>query len=133
MAATPSIIISQDDFQKISALLTLAKDEVAELLEEELARAELMAVDQLPKDIVTMNSEVTFVDLDTNKEQTLTLVYPNEADIKENKVSILAPMGAALIGLRVGQTMDWRLFQNKLKRIKISSVSYPQKEELLHR
>lgn len=122
METTPALVISQDDFQKITALLSIARFEVAELLEEELERAQLVPHDQLPPDTIAMNSHITYIDLDTGKEQYVTLVYPHDADINTHKVSILAPVGSALIGLRVGQTIDWPLSENKVKRIKVISV-----------
>ncbi len=123
MSETPNLVMSQEDFNKISALLSGARLEIVELLEEELNRAQVVPKEQLPNDIVAMGSEVTFIDLDTNKEQTMTLVYPSESDIQTNKVSILAPVGAALIGLRIGQTIDWPLSEKKVRRIKVTAVA----------
>lgn len=123
MGITPSLVISQDDFQKISALLSIARLEIVELLETELGRANIVDKHHLPADVVAMNSKVTFIDLDTQKEQTVTLSYPHEANIAEDRVSILAPVGAALIGLRVGQTIDWPISQQKIKRIRVTQVS----------
>ncbi len=124
MENSPSLIITHDDFQKISTLLSFAKPEIVELLEEELGRAKLVPLTELPKDIVSMNSKVSFIDLDTNKEQEITLVYPHDANMEQNKLSILAPVGAALIGLKVGQTIDWPLSEKKTRRIKVISVSH---------
>lgn len=122
MQQLPSLVISQEDYTKISTLLSVSKAPIAEQLEEELDRAELVPSEELPQDIVAMNSQVTFVDLDTDKEQSVTLAYPHEANIEENKVSILAPVGAALIGLRVGQMIDWPIADGKVRRIKVVSV-----------
>jgi regulator of nucleoside diphosphate kinase len=123
MEKLPSLVISREDYEKISAILSFAKIEVAELLEEELGRAQLVSADQLENDVVAMNSTVTFTDLDSGKEQALTLSYPNDANMEMGKVSILAPVGAALIGLRVGQTIDWPLADGKVKRIRVISVA----------
>ncbi|QDK44998.1 nucleoside diphosphate kinase regulator [Bdellovibrio sp. ZAP7] len=123
MEKLPSLVISREDYEKISAILSFAKIEVAELLEEELGRAQLVSAEQLENDVVAMNSTVTFTDLDSGKEQALTLSYPNEANMEMGKVSILAPVGAALIGLRVGQTIDWPLADGKVKRIRVVSVA----------
>jgi regulator of nucleoside diphosphate kinase len=124
MEKSPSLVISNEDFKKISALLLIAKPEIADLLEEELSRATLVPSTELPKDVVAMNSEVGFLDLDSGKEQTLTLTYPHEANIDMNKVSVLAPVGAALIGLKVGQTINWPVTEDKTRRIKVTSVSH---------
>ena len=121
----PSLMISQEDFQKLSHLLSDQKQNmspephVATLLQEELERAKLVPITELPLDIVCMNSEVSFVDLDTGKKQTLILSYPSEADINSGRVSVFAPVGAALLGLRVGQSINWPISEEKLRRIRV--------------
>ncbi|WP_413557850.1 nucleoside diphosphate kinase regulator [Bdellovibrio sp. HCB209] len=122
MEQNPSLVISREDYQKISTLLSVAQTDIADLLEEELGRAELVEAAEIPKDTVSMNDKVSFVDLDSGKEQEVTLVYPLDADINGNKVSILAPVGAALIGLKVGQIIHWPLGSDKVKRIKVIAV-----------
>ncbi len=126
MDQSTSLIISREDLQKITALLAIARLDIVELLEEELARAEIVPKEDLPADVVCMGSEVTFMDLDTEKENTVTLVYPHESNIEENKISILAPVGAALIGLRIGQTIDWPISETKIRRIRVTFVSSKQ-------
>lgn len=123
MQQLPSLVISQEDYQKISTILSVVETDIADQLEEELGRAELVPSEELPQDIVSMNSKVTFVDLNTDKEQSVILAYPNEANIEEHKVSILAPVGAALIGLRVGQMIDWPIGGGKVRRIKVIAVT----------
>lgn len=118
-----SLVIAQTDFQKLTALLNIANNEAASLLEEELGRAAIVADDQLPKDVVSMNSKVTFQDVDTGNETFVTLVFPHEANIEQNKISVLAPIGSALIGLRVGQTIGWPMPNGKEKHLKVISVS----------
>lgn len=123
MEQNPSLVISREDYQKISTLLAVAQSDIADQLEEELGRAKLVSAEELPNNIVSMNDRISFVDLDTGKEQEVTLSYPLDEDINGNKVSILAPVGAALIGLRVGQTIHWPLSQGKTRRIKVTSVA----------
>lgn len=77
----------------------------------------VVANDELPADVVSMNSKVSFKDLDTEKESVVTLVYPQDANIDEGKISIFAPVGSALIGLRVGQVINWPLPHGKEKKI----------------
>ncbi|UOF01150.1 nucleoside diphosphate kinase regulator [Bdellovibrio reynosensis] len=117
-----NLIIASDDFHKISTLLNAAQGELAELLQEELSRASVVPNEVLPADVVAMNSKVSFQDIDSGKELSVTLVYPHEANINENKVSVLAPVGSALIGLRVGQVINWPLPNGKEKRLKVVSV-----------
>ncbi|HMN67601.1 MAG TPA: nucleoside diphosphate kinase regulator [Bdellovibrionales bacterium] len=103
-------------------MVGFAKSEAGELLEEELARASIVPDDELPSDVVSMNSEITYQDLETGAEQTVTLVYPQEANSAENKISILAPIGSALIGLRVGGVIKWPIPKGKIKEIKVIRV-----------
>lgn len=117
-----SLFVSHDDYEKLVNLLPNADPELADLLEAELNRATLVPADQLPKDTVAMNSTAQFLDLDTATESTVTLVYPHDADVASKKVSILAPVGAALIGLRVGQEIDWPLPNGRTKRIRVIQV-----------
>lgn len=116
------LIISKTDFEKISAIVSLASTEQAELLEDELARATIVSDDQLPDDVVSMNSKVVFEDLDDGKTSAVTLVYPADASVEENKVSVIAPVGAALIGLSVGQTITWPVSEKRTRRIKVIAV-----------
>lgn len=117
-----NLILTSGDFQKLSSLVSSTQTEIAELLEEELSKASIVPDDELPQDVVSMNATVRFQDLDTEKESTVTLVYPHEANIDENKISILAPVGSALIGLRVGQMIIWPVPNGKEKRMKVTSV-----------
>lgn len=129
MEKSPSLVISYDDFHKISSLLPLAKSETAELLEEELGRATLVAPEALSPNAVAMNTTIEYQDVDTGQTQKVTLVYPHEADIDKGYVSILAPIGAALIGLQVGQEIEWPMNGQRTKRIKILSVSQRKSNE----
>lgn len=123
MQENTNIILTQNDFEKISALIMNTNSETAKLLDEELGRAEIVDDQQLPTDVVAMNSKVSFLDLETNKESVITLVYPHEANIETNKLSILAPIGAALIGLRVGQEIEWPVRPGVTKKIKVVAVA----------
>lgn len=116
--------MTQNDFQKLSSLVGSVHSDVTELLEEELNRASIVTEEALPKDVVSMNSKVCFEDLDSGAENTVTLVYPHEAKIEESKISILAPVGSALIGLRVGQVIHWPIPHGKKKRLKVKSVLF---------
>lgn len=122
MQRPPSLVISREDYQKISNLLAASESDLTELLEEEIGRAQLVPAEELPADRVAMNSVVSFKDLDSNKEQEVTLVYPHEASIEEGRVSILAPVGSALIGLNVGQVIEWAMGEDKIRRIQVTAV-----------
>jgi len=101
----------------------------AALLLEELSRAEFCPRENLPPDVVTMHSEVVFRDEDSGEEHRVTLVYPREADMEAGRLSVLAPVGAALIGLRSGSTIDWPNRLGATRRFRIVDVIQPGREE----
>ena len=122
MEKNSNLILTKNDFQRLSNLIMNADQTVADALEEELNRASVVNTQDLPADVVSMNSQVKFVDLDTQKETIVTLVYPQDADVAQNKISILAPIGSALIGLRVGQWIEWPIPNGKERKLKIIEV-----------
>lgn len=81
--------------------------QVSKLLLEELGRAKTHSADRIGKDVVTMHSKVEFIDEANGSTRTVELVYPGAADISAGRISILTPVGAGLIGLRVGQSILW--------------------------
>lgn len=129
MAHPPSIHITRDDLDRLTDLLEAyaagAGGRRFEQLEGELARAKVVPRDQIPKDIVTMNSRVRFEDEKTGERREVTLVYPREADIDSGRISVLVPVGTALLGLRVGQSIDWTLPSGQKHRYRVVAVSYP--------
>ncbi|MDX9872368.1 MAG: nucleoside diphosphate kinase regulator [Clostridia bacterium] len=78
-------------------------------LEQELNRANIVSSEKIPSGSITMNSKVLLKDLDLGEETIYTLVYPEEADLAENKISILAPIGTAILGFREGDVIDWKV------------------------
>lgn len=92
-------------------------------LENELDRAHVVEPSAIPHDVVTMNSQVRIVDVDTGMENVYTLVFPSEASIPEKKISILAPIGTALLGSRAGGTVDWPVPAG-MRTVKIKEVLY---------
>lgn len=123
MKPTSSLIIKKTDFLKISSLLTIAGGELRDLLQDELDRATIVSDKEFPNEAVSMNSLVTFLDLESKKTNKVTLVYPGDSKIEEHRISILAPVGAALIGLRVGQKIKWPLPNGKEKEIQVVEVA----------
>ncbi len=122
MQNTHSITMTVTDYQQILALVQNHPSELSLMLEDELNRAQIIQDNQLPTDVVGMNSQVYFLDQETGKESTVTLVYPQDANIHENKISILTPVGAALIGLRTGQIIQWPFPNGKAKKIQVLAV-----------
>jgi len=92
-------------------------------LEEELNRAKVVNPQKVPKDVVTMNSQVRIRDIDSSEESTYTIVFPSEANVANNRISILAPIGTALLGYRVGDVVDWEV-PSGLKRLEIVETLY---------
>ena len=92
-------------------------------LEEELERAQTVAPHQIPGDVVTMNSQARVRDLNSNNEMVFTLVYPAEADYERGRLSVLAPIGTALLGYRAGDTVEWEV-PGGVRRLKIEQVLY---------
>jgi regulator of nucleoside diphosphate kinase len=100
-------------------------------LRAELHRAKIVNSVDVPDDVVTMDSTVRLSDLDTGEVETYTLVYPDQANIAENKLSILAPIGTAILGYRVGDVVRWRVPSGK-RRLQVEEVLYqPEREGVL--
>lgn len=81
--------------------------QVSAMLIDEISRAQVHDAPHIPKDVVTMGSEVEFVDEASHTARTVTLVYPGEADIDMGRISVLTPIGAGLLGLRAGHSILW--------------------------
>jgi regulator of nucleoside diphosphate kinase len=122
------IILTQQDMDRLTALIEGVQAErnveAAEALESELSRAKIVEPADVPADTVTMNSRVRFVDESTGNEREATLVFPQDASAAEGRISILAPIGAALIGLRSGDTIDWPLPNGRSKRLRLVEVMW---------
>jgi len=110
-----SVIILKEDFQLLSQLIKGSKpagikeSHKSRSLSEELENATVLDKDEFPEDVIRLNSTVTIQDLSTKKEMKIIIVMPEHADIKQQKVSVLAPLGTALIGFRKGSTVKWHV------------------------
>jgi regulator of nucleoside diphosphate kinase len=121
----PKLIVSVNDARRLEAMLagpTARGSSVAPLLEAELLRAELREPAEIPPDTVTMHSEVVCVEETSGVEHRLRLVYPHEAGEGEGTVSVLAPLGAALLGLSVGSSIEWPLPGGRSTRVRVVQV-----------
>jgi regulator of nucleoside diphosphate kinase len=126
--AKPRIILTSADSEKLSVLANAAANtmpEVAAELAEELDRAHVLPPGRHPVDTVCMGCEVDFRDDVTGRVQTVILVYPNEADISKGRISVLTPIGTALIGLPVGKSIDWTTRNGESKRLTVLQVREP--------
>lgn len=113
------MITDQDLKRVLSCLRSDCGDiTIVEMWEEKIERAEIITQDEAPSDLVTMHSIIRTGD------SNLTLVFPREADIDQGKISILAPLGMALLGARVGQTISWLARDGQSRTLVIESISY---------
>ncbi len=117
-----SLIVSNTDYQRLVPLIRDSELELADALDEELSRADIVDIKNLPGDAVAMNSTVTYRDLETKTETTVTLVFPGDANIAEKKISVLSPVGVALLGLRIGGRIQWPMPNGKHKHFEILAV-----------
>ncbi|PWT72375.1 MAG: nucleoside diphosphate kinase regulator [Proteobacteria bacterium] len=123
--AKPRITLSADDYERLSALAHTARNRMPDLatdLAEEIGRAQVLTKGKHPKHIVRMNSEVEFRDETTGKTRKVVLVYPAEADISQGKVSVLTPVGTALIGLQTGDAMTWETPSGEIRELTVLAV-----------
>lgn len=124
MTKTQELVISRRDHENLSALANNLRTNTGALLEEELARATIVESKDFPDNVVSMGSIVNFIDENNDQSSTVELLYPHEMnkDSEFQKISVIAPVGAALIGLGVGHTIEWPLPNGKTKRLKVISV-----------
>lgn len=128
MADEPALYLTQDDIDRLFDLIETygsgPNADRLQKLESELVRAVAVSAEEIPKDVVTMNSRVVFEDETTGERREITLVYPKHADIASGKISVLVPVGTALLGMRVGQSIDWELPNGKKHRYKVVAVPF---------
>lgn len=137
MNTRPEIVISSLDADRLDNLMdSMSKGAFpgkAEL-ESELARAKIVEPEEIPPTVVTMNSTVRFRVEATHEEFTLTLVYPKDIDSSGSKISILAPVGSALLGLSQGEEIEWPRPGGGVLRVRIDEVVYqPERSGEYHR
>jgi regulator of nucleoside diphosphate kinase len=123
----PAISISRSDYQGLSRLAqsyAARNPDVADALLAELDRARVVEDARIASETVRMGSTLRFTS-DLGEDMRVTLVFPAEADIAEGKISILTPIGAALIGLSAGQSIDWTARDGRIHRLKVESVEAP--------
>ena len=137
MNTRPEITISSLDADRLYNLIeSLPKNSFAGKadLESELGRANVVDPETIPPTIVTMNSTLKFVIESTQDEFELTLVYPKDVDSSSNKISILAPVGSALLGLSQGDEIEWPKPSGGMLKVKLKEVTYqPERAGELHR
>ena len=123
------VTLTKNDYTRIYKAITDAKNsktinsKEAEKLLSELSKAEIVPSEKIDKDVVTMNSEVKLFFENTQKEQSFKIVYPQDANLKENKISIFSPIATALIGYKIGDEIEW-IVPGGMTKIKIVDLIY---------
>lgn len=136
MSKLPKIILTSQDLDRLDALLeslSAAAFPGRTELRAELDRAEVVEPQDVPSDVVTMNSKVRFV-LESGEEFCLTLVYPKDMDGSPERISILAPVGSALLGLSAGEHIEWPRPGGGMMKVRLVEVVYqPERTGEFHR
>ncbi len=121
------ILILKEDYLLLNAcvkntkMVTMKESHPTRTLSEELKRAVLVDRDDFPEDVIRLNSVVTIKDMGNGNEISLRIVLPEFADIKQKKISVLAPMGTALIGFKKGDSVTWQM-PSGIKKLLILEV-----------
>ncbi len=125
MFESPSIVVTDRNLEALVGLMSASgRRKEVEALAAEIDRAHVVAATAIDRNVVTMNSRVRFQDEDSGECQEITLAYPHEADVTTNRISVLAPIGAALLGLTVGQVISWPVPGGPPRRFRIIDVPY---------
>jgi regulator of nucleoside diphosphate kinase len=132
------IYITQIDLQRLCRVIASELDvhdgsslHLTELIAE-LERAEVVLSDEIPDDVVTMNSTVVLRDPDTGETETFTLVYPSHANIARNRLSVLSPVGTAILGNHVGDVVRWHIPAGVRRRRVEEVVFQPERVGAFH-
>jgi regulator of nucleoside diphosphate kinase len=135
-AGRPAIVVAEGDARRLAFLLSgrgATSHDAAHLseLRAELERAVIVAPGEIPADVVAMNSIVGIVDLQSDDLREVKLVYPHDAQPSQGRISVLAPLGTALLGYRVGDHVEW-LMPGGLRRLRIESVRISHEPVVSH-
>jgi regulator of nucleoside diphosphate kinase len=130
MGKQTNIYITMPDHERLTKLIQIAREREGDAnrkyldsLEEELERAEVVQQKDIPPDVITMRSTVRLKDLDSSEEMTYQLTFPTEANFDEGKISVLAPIGTAMIGYRHRDVIEWEV-PSGVRRLRVEDVLY---------
>lgn len=127
-ARAPKIVINADELAHIEALAEGALEHnpaLADRLLDEIGRARIVKPARMPKNIVSIGSTVTYRDESTGAERTVTLTYPEDADIARQRISLVTPIGVALLGLAEGAVFHWDTRANQRRMLTVLRVENP--------
>lgn len=125
--ASPSIVLTARDSERLTAFAAVQNGQLADvcrILALEIERAMIVEPEKVPPDVVTMNTRVTVRDEGTGRTRVYTLVYPGDEDISIGNLSILTPVGTALIGLSEGETLAWTTRDGQEKELTVVEILY---------
>lgn len=126
---TTSIYVTEPDYHRLNGLIEITRErngvdrEYLNKLEAELDRAEIVDPKHIPADVITMRSKVRLKDLVSGEANTYSLVFPTEANFSEDKISVLAPIGTAILGYKRGDTIEWTV-PSGVRRLKVDEIIY---------
>src|ERR1041385_2365845 len=131
MVKEAKIYVSKMDLERLTRVIEITResdDNSGKLghldrLEEELDRADVVDPKDVPSDVITMRSKVRLKDLSTGEEMVYSLVFPTEANLDEGKISVLAPIGTAMLGYSRGDVIEWEV-PSGVRRLKVEQVIY---------
>lgn len=129
----PEIIVSDVDYKRLASLAMAAQvglPEVADALQSELERARVVAADRVPSDVVQMGSTIEFR-VDTGQQRCVTLVFPEKENISKGRVSVLTPIGAALVGLSSNQSITWTTRDGRQHKLTVVRVEQPASQRVV--
>ena len=124
-----TIYITEQDYERLNGLIETNRErnfadiEYLKRLEEELDRAEIVHPKEIPANVITMRSKVRLKDLVSGETNTYSLVFPTEANFTEGKISILAPIGTAILGYKKGDTIEWPVPAG-VRRLRVDEVLF---------
>jgi regulator of nucleoside diphosphate kinase len=124
-----TIYITEHDYERLTEFIEEiqmadSKDkDYLTILQEELDQAKIVPSSEIPGDVITMNSQVCLIDQNTREEEVFILVFPRDADISQGRVSVLAPIGTAMLGYRAGEVIRWKMPGGE-RRLKVKEILY---------
>ena len=126
---TGMIYITEPDYRRLTGLIEITRDrngvdrEYLNTLEAELERAEIVDPKRIPANVITMRSKVRLKDLVSGEAKIYSLVFPTEANVSEGKISVLAPIGTAILGYKLGDSIEWPV-PSGLRKLKVDEILY---------
>lgn len=124
-----SIYITKYDADRLSDIINGkglpegTEPESLENLKNELTRARIVDPADIPPDVITMNSRVCLEDLETGEDEAYTLVFPDQADLEQGRISVLAPVGVGMLGYRIGDIFTWKVPQGECQ-YRVKEITY---------